>query len=307
VFFAGSFVFTLVDTLSKLGDNDTSHALAFGMWWMVIPHLAIVSGLLLAGNNPNTFEGVIGREGNTSNPAQFKVFCLVYESRYRPAWMWFRGRSKRDWAQKLLDIYSTDPTGRSDIDMEQFKKVMDLSISDWATVCGIVGLLILVPFSLAFITSYNTPAVGLSCRSMTFLIYVLSQSWLIFLWVLTFSPYIHHPYWSYIWFPLAALGGCGAVFTSIGGTMMQIIGVYRNCKCLLPIQHWGDPHSQVLLTISKNSKDDILEAVTYWRGTGSGAIAFLGLICYSGWWYQRRLRGIFRELVDRIDYGARMQ
>jgi hypothetical protein len=32
VFFAGSFIYTLVDTLSKLGDNDTSHALGFGMW-----------------------------------------------------------------------------------------------------------------------------------------------------------------------------------------------------------------------------------------------------------------------------------
>ncbi|KAH0545441.1 hypothetical protein FGG08_000442 [Glutinoglossum americanum] len=307
VFFAGAFVYTLVDTLTKLGDNDTAHALAFGMWWMVIPHVAIVSGLLLAGNNPNTLEGVIGRKGNADDHAIFKVFGLVYESRYRPAWMWFRGRSKRDWTRKLLDTYSIVSSSGSDIDMEQFRKATELSISDWVTVFVIVGLLILVPFSLAFTTSYSTPVIGLSCRSMTFLIYALSQLWLVALWVLTFSLYIHHPYWGYFWYPLVVFGGCGAVFTSIGGTMMQIIGVYRNCKCLLPIQHWGNPNDQTMLTISKNARETIVEANTFWKGTGGGAIAFLGLICYSGWWYQRRLKGVFRELVEKIDQSARAQ
>ena len=33
VFFVGSFLFGVISNLSVLGDNDTSHALAFGMWW----------------------------------------------------------------------------------------------------------------------------------------------------------------------------------------------------------------------------------------------------------------------------------
>ena len=33
VFFVGSFLFGVISNLSALGDNDTSHALAFGMWW----------------------------------------------------------------------------------------------------------------------------------------------------------------------------------------------------------------------------------------------------------------------------------
>jgi hypothetical protein len=32
VFFAGAFMYTVFDILSRLGDNDTAHALAFGMW-----------------------------------------------------------------------------------------------------------------------------------------------------------------------------------------------------------------------------------------------------------------------------------
>ena len=31
VFFTGGFAYTIADTLSQLGDNDTAHALAFGM------------------------------------------------------------------------------------------------------------------------------------------------------------------------------------------------------------------------------------------------------------------------------------
>ncbi|KAI5926635.1 hypothetical protein F4810DRAFT_479186 [Camillea tinctor] len=35
LFFVGGFVYTVLDIDNNLGDNDTAHALAFGMWWMV--------------------------------------------------------------------------------------------------------------------------------------------------------------------------------------------------------------------------------------------------------------------------------
>lgn len=95
VFFLGTFVFTIVTILSNLGDNDTSLALAFGMWYMIIPHLSIVSGLLLTGNNPNTLEGVVAHEfGNSEDPEFFeekhfgtRLFELAYDSRYKPQWL----------------------------------------------------------------------------------------------------------------------------------------------------------------------------------------------------------------------------
>ena len=39
VFFCGSFLYTMVDNSAHLGDNNVSHALAFGTWWMTIPHI----------------------------------------------------------------------------------------------------------------------------------------------------------------------------------------------------------------------------------------------------------------------------
>jgi hypothetical protein len=75
------------------------------MWYMTIPHLSIVSGLLLAGNNPNTFEKVVAHEfGDVEDPESFedKHFCwakfseLTYNSRYQPQWLWLGARSKRN-------------------------------------------------------------------------------------------------------------------------------------------------------------------------------------------------------------------
>lgn len=59
LFYLGSFIYQVSSLSSNLGDNDTSHALAFGMWWMVIVHVAVVSGCLLASNNPSTVTAIV--------------------------------------------------------------------------------------------------------------------------------------------------------------------------------------------------------------------------------------------------------
>jgi hypothetical protein len=59
VFFLGSFLVSIFGNLAQLGNNSNAHALAFGEWWITIPHVAIVSGCLLAGNNPNTLQAIM--------------------------------------------------------------------------------------------------------------------------------------------------------------------------------------------------------------------------------------------------------
>jgi ABC-type tungstate transport system substrate-binding protein len=46
IFFLGGFIFALLSSLEELGDEDIAEALAFGQWYMIIPH--IVSFLLLS-------------------------------------------------------------------------------------------------------------------------------------------------------------------------------------------------------------------------------------------------------------------
>ncbi len=86
--------------------------------------------------------------------------------------------------------------------------------------------------------------------------------------------------------------------------MMQITGVYRNCLCNVPIKHWRRSHWGTAFTLSTDSSEDIERAKTWWKITGVGAIAFLGVITFVGWWYQRRLRYQFKLLVDRLDEKA---
>ncbi|MCJ1228940.1 hypothetical protein MMC12_005604 [Toensbergia leucococca] len=307
VFFGGSFIYTVISNLNNLGDNDTAHALAFGMWWMTIPHVSIVSGLLLAGNNPNTLEGIVGHESCEDQPSYLHIFALVYESRYKPAWMWFRGRSKKIWMDRSCQDNPTGvPNQAPDKNKAQLKLRLTMSVGDWMIVAAYAYILIIIPSTLGFLTAYYTPEVGLSCRSMTFLIYLLSQLWLIMLWTWELATshvddygVLQSPAAGPIWWALACIGGLAAVFTAIGGTMMQIMGVFRNCLCALTISHWRSRSGT--FNVSTNTADQIQRANTWWTGTGAGAIAFLGCICYVGWWYQRRLRFQFKLLVNRID------
>lgn len=276
-----------------------------------------MSGLLLAGNNPNTLEGVVGQETCEEQPLDLGLFELVYQSRYTPAWIWQRGRSKKIWIEQICNESNTAPDG--------LKAKVKMDPGDWMAVGICAYSLILIPSLLAFLTSFYTPVVGLSCRSMTFLVYMLCQLYLIVLWIwdiqsthldddgvphtpVTRIPWRRakgHEVWqACIWWPLVLVGGVCAVFTAIGGTMMQIMGVYRNCLCTWPIHYWRRSLFDATYPISTNSAEAIRNASTYWKGTGATAITFLGFISYVGWWYQRRLRYQFRLLVDRIDENS---
>jgi hypothetical protein len=336
---------------TDLGDEDTSLALAFGMWYMIIPHISIVSGLLLAGNNPNTLEGVVALEfGNVEEETSFekkyfgtKLFELAYESRYKPKWLWLRGRSKRDWVEKVWRTYQwRSPPGQSgpciaDEDMFALKEATTLSFMSWTIVLGMTFLLMGVPFILAFLTGYFTPQIGLSCRSFTFAIYAIAQVCQIGLWLwayvgvpqdgkhLTFlrqrgwldrhgfytptavttlwsrKTFFSLPsLWAIIWYSLATIFGLGGVISSIGGTSMQLMGVYSAGKCAINVQWWTKPHADVMVIISTNYDQEIAYANKYWIPCAITATLFLGTVSFCGWWYQRRLRALFRELVSNI-------
>jgi hypothetical protein len=118
--------------------RSTAHRLAFGMFWMIIPHVAVVSSVLLAGNNPSSWAGVAshlsrtdvekvstisssrtspGSSTSQSPPAEngrskfsvwrfrsfhFSIFHPSYPGQYYPAWLWNRGTNKAMWLSKLV-------------------------------------------------------------------------------------------------------------------------------------------------------------------------------------------------------------
>lgn len=330
VFFLGSFLFSVFSNLSTVGDNDTSHALAFGMWWMIIPHVAVVSGCLLAGNNPNTLEVIISGLATSWNPDSSEnkgknhwwsfldIYGPFYESDYQPVWMWERGRSKRNWIRRVM---MEAPLGEQFVDVAKSPEeprepyYFKFDIIDWISLV-IAGLALTgTPFVLALLTSYYTPTVGLSCRSLTFVLYYSFQVWLSIIWFLDFRKKTRHSFFAKVaWRPgssektitlpsiygiLTAFGLAGSTFTAIAGTFMQILGVYRNCLCTIPMSSWSSKGNYPVV-ISTNTADDIRLANTFWLPTGVTSIVVLVLVCYIGWWYQRHWRMRFMKLIDAL-------
>ncbi len=328
VFYTAAFVYAVLDLQNRLGDRDTSHALAFGIWWMTIPHLSIVGACLLAGNNPTVFESVVGRGSHTlpehcprwyhdenAEMGQGRISRLiptrllrfmprlapVYQSVYRPVAMWNRGKRKKQWINQLCQDHYPH--------LEDLRQRCEMKKRDWVGVAGGAIFLALMPSVLAFFQSYYTPTVGISCRAGTHLFYSVFQFLLTFLWlwdlarferwhaVVPTDPAVTRPISA--WHVLVGLFAFPAVFIAVGGTMMQIIGVYRNCLCQLSMRDWVRKKTWMIL--SSNNAIRIRYARDTWLPIGISATAFLAVVAYIGWWYQRHLRFQFRELVDRID------
>lgn len=292
-----------------------------------IPHIAIISGLLLAGNNPNILEGVFATERDDEGDSYrilFLDYGLAYPSCYKVAWQWLRGHTKRLWIDKVISTYETrrdekfSGDAQPDHDMEDLRAMTTLSPTDWLLIICITTLLLGVPFVLAFLTAFYTPEVGLSCRSLTFTIYASVQAAQILLWLWAYAGPLaprdddqgglyplnvfrrggwldrtgfYHPndmewllgpdlrnvsvsmlwklvrskrFWSLRTFWCLLYSACEVVFgtiavtTALGGTIMQLMGVYTADVCMVTVDYWFAPYaSRPKAVISKNSGDMI--------------------------------------------------
>jgi hypothetical protein len=208
----------------------------------------------------------------------------------------------------------------------------------------ISGGLMVLPFVLAFITSYYTPTIGLACRSLTFLLYFVFQVWLGMIWLFDFiTPLVwtKHVAWlpfgtytekrsmtekgkdnksstsgersgvevvEYVTKPrkncptimgfLLGFIFCGSMFTAVFGTFFQLLGVYRNCLCSIPISFWS--RGDYPLDISTNTAEAIRLATNFWVPTGIASIVLMIVTCYVGWWYQRHWRHQFNAAVKAL-------
>jgi hypothetical protein len=59
-FYLGAFIYTIIDLESDPSNLNSAISLALGIEWMIIVHVATISGCLLASNNPSTLTGIVG-------------------------------------------------------------------------------------------------------------------------------------------------------------------------------------------------------------------------------------------------------
>lgn len=293
VFFIGGFGYNIADSDTNPGLEPVAITLAFGMWWMNIPHLAVISNTLLASNNPSTLQGLVGRQfSNTSKPKNRAgqvtqwlkgeahldsvidgVTKDAYDSTYKPVALWRRGRNKQDWMLRAIgEIEKRDGCPKESV--EDIRKALVFGRKDWTFAIGLTVLLLSIPYVLAFSTSYLTPLQGLSCRSLTHTTFFVSQIVQILAWSL--EPHLQargangkldrepcqwtlrsNNRWvrkasrgissgfrytpsllkALLWV-FKQLSRLVAVFTAIGGTLLQVIGAYDNCVCLVSSHHF---------------------------------------------------------------------
>ncbi|KAI9801261.1 MAG: hypothetical protein M1833_002831 [Piccolia ochrophora] len=246
----------------------------------------------MEGNNPNTLEGIVGSRAIERPYPTFPGFDPTYATGYKPAWMWNRGSSKQHWADALAKHY----------DMDDLESVVVTRRQDWTKITILSLFLLFAPCLLAFIVSYYTPFVGLGCRSFTFMMYYIFQVVLIFLWIWKYAEdhfsnarSVAQQRRKHVWFGCSVFCAAMALFFGIGGTLMQLIGVYRNSVCVLPTWQWISKKGFVEL--SSNSELAIRLAEDTWLPVGVTGSCFLGF----GWWYNMYLRLHFDELVDAFD------
>ena len=315
--YIGSFIYSIITLSGSKGDKNTARALAFGIWWMIIVHVTIVSGCLLASNNPSSASIIYPkkrvpfgqiRERFTLVDTQLaiedkcqakieaclRLFSLTYNNRYEPVWMWTRGKNKALWLRET-DTWKEEPP--------IFREQMKLSAWGWLNL--IVGsyFLVLLPCALAFWIEYTTPPVGVVCRALTILVYAVCQ--LIFVLLSAWSHFktTQNEFWReheeldkgisvFLAITFLLPSWIAAVFTTFAGTLMQITGIYQNCWCEATV-----PSPRIVSLASDTAEDR--RSASHWNRAGYIAVGVLFLVTYCGWWGQRFLR---HEFLARVKY-----
>ncbi|KAF5557728.1 glycoside hydrolase family 3 [Fusarium napiforme] len=293
VFYLGAFIYTILDLLGDKSNQDAAISLAFGVEWMIIVHVAIVNGFLLASNNPSPVTMLVGRPPSIRKP--LKIFPPIYDGILQPVFMWRRGVNKMEWLEKSRAWRRGDETFMKDV------RIKKRDYLGWIILPTII--LISLPPAAGAVVAWQTPPRGWGCRSLSFVTYAGFQMVLTPLYFFitreterktTLQRMIH-------WLCVLVFGVTVvlALFTSIATTLMQIIGVFRNCFCYVNSGMWLDLNNAIVNVASdttnrRNSSDG-------WIVMGGVATAFMAVCSFFGWWFQMNIRVSFEDAIKDID------
>lgn len=344
---------------------------------MTVPHLAIIASAMLAAESPSTLQGIVWDGGSAASRDRFEkgfwdsvktkmqeysllkwllgkvrgyeVIENTYDGQFKTVSLWNRGPNKRRWVQEALRDYEASYAAvEGGIEGRMAPKDVRAALrEDWGDVVNATiatACLLVVPSALAFLTSYNTPRKGISCRTLTYLVYGITQVVECLFWAWEICLKIKYgDRWSEAHTGAKTINWMGqmvvgfvAIFAAVIGTLMQLLGVYRTCACMVtvpssltllekastdlvpylycftsdkkqvPISYWVRPNDPgAYVDLSTNDAASIKAASEYWVTTGAVAVGFICLICALGWWHQRRLKKLFKDEAESLDKSCR--
>lgn len=174
LFYLGAFIYTILDLKNDPSDQDNAISLGFGIEWMIVVHVAIVSGTLLAANNPSTSSGITGSRHKAMGPRKPKDWKArlgwsnTYDTDFQPVSIWDRGENKMKWIENTL-------AWEDDELKDRFRAEMNFSWRAWFLIFLMAFFLIVIPPAAGGVVAFFTPPKGVACRSLSFVVYGTSQ------------------------------------------------------------------------------------------------------------------------------------
>jgi hypothetical protein len=106
---------------------------------------------------------------------------------------------------------------------------------------------------------------------------------------------------------IITLATCGGAFATVGGTVMQLVGVYRNCVCKAGVRYWLNPIGGVVELATDTQVDR--DSWIVWWVNGMFALGFflfiLLITCFYNMWMKENCKTIIAHSTFRQDFDSR--
>lgn len=288
---AGSFY----TAYTALGDNDTAHSLAYGVWYSWIIVLAVASNCYIATANPGLVKLALQdqfilsevtvplreRAHNTrrwttwleaidcDKPSSVPAETTEAPKRFFSTLIKPLSRSM-SWILGLIFRKTPSPLFKPKGPKEHLNLIAHLILKQF-----LGWLCVAMTCACAASISYTTPTVGLGCRSFNHLLYgILTFTISIIAIVRTYLVYSNN-FTAHVLFRALYVIGIGVnVFVLVFGTLFHLIGLYRSCLC--SVLGVGP---NFLLQMNSGTALDVANARRYWLPVGYMDFGAVWLIC----------------------------
>ncbi|KAK4110377.1 hypothetical protein N656DRAFT_770401 [Canariomyces notabilis] len=287
------------DAYSRLGDRDTSLALAYCVWYSWLLILGVWGNCYAAAMNSDLARRAFSEIVHFGNE---RAVTVSLRDRYVNSQFW------DNWAKKMSgrrESFNSDKT-QSDMDNNPltWKSWLHFCIGQFLGWCC-VG----VPSGAAAAIAWNTPTIGLGCRAFNVLLYgVLSfavaylnvlRSWLVLRdkvkkpehsekgYRQASTHYVSHIYWL-----LTFLNSMVMVL----GTIFHLIGVFRTCWCDRLV--WTD---DTRIELNNRTHESLDHAKRYWLSTAYVSFSIVSLISLVGIVLRHNIAQTMGDWIDRCN------
>jgi hypothetical protein len=144
--------------------------------------------------------------------------------------------------------------------------------------------------------------VGFGCRSVTVLTHLVSQLMLITSWLIDPDEPEKHPKlrtinWGFICFAMF-----GGITAALGGTIMQLVGVYRNCVCKAGLRYWLNPANGIVELALDTQSDRDSWIVWWWNGIS--ALGFFSCVLIFACFYNMWMMENCKTIIDHDKFSS---